>query len=62
MNIGVFDAPEKLQKRIILLVFEGIYFVVIISEWPPLAHRLLWFWWIETWESKVMIELTGQEA
>ena len=28
-----------------LLAFVGIY-LVIIDEWPPLSHRLLWFWWI----------------
>ena len=29
------------------LAFVGIC-LVIISEWPPLAHRLLWIWWIES--------------
>ena len=22
--------------------------LIIISEWSPLSHRLLWFWWIES--------------
>ena len=25
-----------------LLAFVGI-FLIVISEWPPLSHRLLWF-------------------
>ena len=38
-----------------LLALFGIC-LLIISEWPPLSHRLLWFWWIE---SQVTGQLTG---
>ena len=30
--------------------------LVIISEWPPLSHRLLWFWWTKGY---VTCQLTG---
>ena len=29
-----------------LLFFVSLC-LVIISEWPPFSHRLLWFWWIK---------------
>ena len=37
---------ESSEKKLTLLAFVGIC-LAIISEWPPLSHRLLRFWWIE---------------
>ena len=34
------------KKRNSYLAFMGIC-LVIISEWPPLSHKLLWFWCTE---------------
>ena len=38
------------------LVASVVICLVIISEWLPLSHRLLWFWWIA---SEVRGQLTG---
>ena len=43
------------QLLFTLLAFMVIC-LVIISEWPPLSHRLLLFWWIEC---QAMGQLTG---
>ena len=39
--------PNRETAPSALLVFVVIC-LVIITKWPPLSHRLLWFWWIES--------------
>ena len=40
LHVAIFDI-----FTLTLLVFVGIC-LIIMSEWLPLSHWLLWFWWI----------------
>ena len=44
---SLVEPLPRYEICISLLAFVTIC-LVIISQWPPLSQRLLWFWWIDS--------------